>query len=217
MTNRILSRAVVLFLLAVLTVTTANVAAVEGARGQSKAQAARTSEGAQKGATYDEAGRVIKTTVATSESERVTVSIKYDGRNRIHSVALDDGTQVGLLYDASGLWQGCSFADGGKMLFERDAAGKISGLRRVAGKARQQSRDTRGGALQRVVLGAPWVLDNCGEATVAAAAATASAVAVCALGALENCVAATAAAAVAVVKAYNACKNGSAALEESAA
>lgn len=221
MTNRILSRAALLFLLAALTAPTANVAALNGgqapARGQAKSQAKRMTEGAQKGATYDEAGRAVKTTVPTSESERVTVNLKYDERNRVQSVVLDDGTQVGLVYDAAGLWQGFSFADGGKMLFERDASGKINGLRRVARAARQQSRDARSGALQRVGLGAPRVLDNCAAATVAAVTAATNAVAICALGTVESCAAAVISAAAAALRAYNACRNTSAAAEESVA
>jgi YD repeat-containing protein len=173
-------------------------------------------EGTQKGTNYDEAGRVVRTTVSTSETEKVTVNLKYDKRNRLQAVALDDGTQIGLVYDAKGLWQGFSFADGGKMLFERDASGKINGFRRVAGAARQQSRHARGDALRRVGFGSPWVVDDCAEATVAAVTAAASAVAICALGTIESCAAATVSAAVAAVKAYNACKDSSAA-EESAA
>jgi hypothetical protein len=218
MSNRTLTRAALLLVLLALTVPTANVAALNGRRAsaQESAQAERKHEGAQKGTTYDEAGRVVKMTVPTSEKDKVTVRLQYDGQNKIESVVLDDGTQIGMLYDASGLWQGCSFADGGKMLFKRDASGKINGLRRVAGKARQQSRDARGETLQRVGLGAPLVVDDCAEATLAAVGATASAVAICALGPSLECVAARAAAAVAVKKAYDACKNSTIAAEESA-
>ena len=92
------------------------------------------------------------------------------------------------------------------MLFVRDASGKITGLTRIAKDGRQQFRDARTGALRRVGFGSPMVADDCAEATIAAAAALASAVAVCALGLIEACIAATAPAAVAAKKAYDACK-----------
>lgn len=206
MSSRTQTRATLLLLLLALTAPTLTV----GARDGGAPWAQRMIEGAQKGAIYDKAGRVVKTTVPTPDSEKVTVSLRYDGQNRVQSVVLDDGTQIGLLYDAAGLWQGFSFADGGKMLFERDASGQINGLRRVVKATRQQSRVARGDTLRRVGLGAPRVVDACAEATVAAVTAAASAVAICALGAIENCVTATATAAVAAMRAYRACRDTSA-------
>lgn len=220
MTNRILSRAALLLLLAALTAPTANVAALNGgrtpARGQAKSQTKRMTEGAQKGATYDEAGRAVKTVVPTSESERVAVSLKYDERSRVQSVALEDGTQVGLLYDASGLWQGFSFKDGGKMLFQRDASGKIVGARRVSGSARQQVPGAGRAGVRRVVFGAS-VGNGCATACAAMVATAATAVANCLDGPSLQCATAVAAAAVAAARAYEACRDTSVATDESAA
>lgn len=165
---------------------------------------------AQKAATYDEAGRAVRTTVPTSENEKITVSLKYGEQDRIQAVVLDDGTQVGLVYDDSGKWKGFSFPDGGKMLFKHNASGAIIGLKRVAKPASQRAPGVR-----RVGFGAPWV-DECATAVAAAVAAAASATATCLEGPSVQCAAAVAAAAVAGAKAYNACKDRDAAEEESA-
>ncbi len=80
MARRNLSRAALLCLLLVLTSPTLNVAAVDGspqsAKEQGKAQAERMIKEAQKAATYDEAGRAVRTTVPTSGYEKITVSLK---------------------------------------------------------------------------------------------------------------------------------------------
>jgi hypothetical protein len=220
MSRRILSCAVLLCLLTALTTPTANVAALSGgpqsAQGQAKTQAERAAKGEQKGTTLDETGRVIKTTVPTSENEKVTVSLRYDERSRIRAVVLDDGTQIGLVYDGSGLWQGFSFQDGGKLLFKRDASGKIIGAVRVAKSASQQTPGAKRAGVRRVRFGAVLV-DGCREAVAAATAAAVSAVAACLEGASTQCIAASAAAAVAAYRAYTACRDEDAMAEESAA
>ena len=220
MSNRMPSRAALLFLITALTASTVNVAAVEGgwpaARERSKAQAARMNEGAQKGAIYDEAGRAVKTTVTTSEKEKVTVTLKYDGRNRIRSVILDDGMQIELVYDTAGMWQGFSFQDGGKLLFKRNASGEIVGATRVAKSVSQHAPGARRVGVRRVGFVAPRV-DECASATATAVAAAASAVATCMSGLSVQCATSMAVAAIAAVKAYDACKDTGPAAEESAA
>jgi YD repeat-containing protein len=208
-----------LFLLAALTAETFNVSAVNGgtppAQARAKAQAERMIEGAQKGVTYDEAGRAVKTTVPISETEKVSVSLKYDKRNRIQTVTLDDGTQIGLVYDNSGQWQGYSFPDGGKMLFKRNAAGEIIGFTRVAKSARQRGSGAGRIGVRRVGFGAP-IADGCASATAAAVAAALVAVVNCVEGPSIQCATSAAAAVVAAVRAYEACKDTSAAVESAA-
>lgn len=216
MSNRILTRVALLFLLAALTAQTVNVAALDGDRPSAQAQAARMIEGAQKGAIYDAAGRTVKTTVPTSEREKVTVSLNYDERNRVQSVVLDDGTRIGLVYDASGLWQGFSFSDGGKLLFKRNSSGEIIGATRVGKAAGRQASGTRRVGVRRIGFGAPEE-DGCTTATAAAVAAAVVAVANCLDGPSVQCASAVAAAAVAAARAYDACKDKGAAAEESAA
>ena len=119
MSKRALSRAVLLSLLFTLATSPAHVvASLNGeptsSREQAKARAGRMIDGAQKSATYDHNGRAVKTTVPISDGEKVAVSLKYDGRNRLQYVVCDDGTRIGLVYDDSGQWQGFSFPDGGK-------------------------------------------------------------------------------------------------------
>jgi YD repeat-containing protein len=220
MSNRTLSRAALLFLLTALTLPGVKVAALKGrphsARDRGQAQAGRTNEGAQKGAIYDGAGRAVKTTVPTSETEKVTVSLKYDKRNRIQAVALDNGTRVGLVYDASGQWQGFSFADGGKMLFERNAAGEIVGFARVTRSANEKLPSAGRPGVRRVGFGAP-TLDGCASATASAVAAAVVAAGACLEGPSIQCATAVASAAVAAARAYEACKDRISAAVESEA
>lgn len=175
----------------------------------------RTIEETQKGATYDEAGRVVKTTVPTSEKDKVTVSLKYDEQSRVQYVVLDDATQIGLIYDAAGVWQGYTFPDGGKMLFKRNNSGTIVGLRRVAGSARQKVPGAGTGGVSRVGYGVALV-DGCGTAVAAAVAAAATATAVCLNGPSIQCATAVASAAVAAAKAYQACRDNAASVESAA-
>jgi YD repeat-containing protein len=220
MSNRILSRAALLFLLVALAAQTTSVAALNGgqspAQEQTKAQAERMIEGARKGATYDEAGRAVKTTVPTSENEKVNVSLNYDERNRVQSVVLGDGTHIDLVYNASGVWQGFSFPDGGKMLFKRNASGEIIGFTRVTKSARQQTHGANRMGVRRAGFGA-LTEDGCTTATASAVAAGVTAIAACLEGPSIPCATAVAAAAVAVAKAYEACKDKTVAFEESAA
>lgn len=213
MFKRTLPLAALSLLLVSLMTPTANVVAFKGgtppAQERAKAQAERMIEGAQQGVTLDEVGRVAKTTVQTSESERVTVGFKYDERNRIQSLVLDDGTQVGMVYDAAGVWQGFSFPDGGKMLFKRNSAGEIVGVRRIAKPTGQTERGVNKAGVRRVGF-SPLTVDGCASAVATAVAASAAAVATCLPGPSLQCAAAVASAAVAAAKAYDACrdKNG---------
>jgi YD repeat-containing protein len=220
MSRRTPSGVTMLFLLVLLTAETFNVSAVNGgtppAQAQAKAQAERMIEGAQKGVTYDEAGRAVRTTVPTSGTEKVTVSLKYDKRNRIQAAVLDDGTQIGLIYDDSGQWQGYSFPDGGKMLFKRNAAGEIIGFTRVTRSARQRVSGSGRIGVRRVGFGAP-LDDACASATASAVAAAVVAIANCVEGPSIPCATSAAAAVVAAVRAYEACKDKTSAAEESAA
>lgn len=139
----------------------------------------------------------------------MTVSLKYDDWNRVRVVVFADDTQVGLVYDHSGLWQGFSFADGGKMLFKRNAAGEIIGLRRVAKSVGRQAPDARRVAGRRVGFGAPLAVDDCAAAVTSATAAALVAAATCSEGPSVQCAAALANAAVAAKKAYDACRDAS--------
>jgi YD repeat-containing protein len=219
MFKRTLPLAALTLLLVSLMTPTVKVVAFKGgtppAQERAKAQAERMIEGARQGITYDEAGRVAKTTVQTSESEKVTVGFKYDERNRIQSVVLDDSTQIGMVYDAAGLWQGFSFPDGGKMLFKRNAAGEIVGVRRIAKPTGQKGDGANKAGVRRVGFSS-LPLNNCASALASAVAASAAAVATCLQGPSIQCAAAVANAAIASAKAYDACRDKTPEEEESA-
>jgi YD repeat-containing protein len=211
MSNRKLTRAALLFILIVMTAPRVHVAAFDEGRHAARGQQAR----GQAGRTNDGAGRSVKTTVSTPEGEKVTVSVTYDGRDRAQSVVRDDGTRIDLVYDAAGLWQGFSFADGGKMLFKRSASGEIVGFTRVAKSAGQQGPGVNRVNYRRVGSGAPRE-DGCASATAAAVAAAANAVAACLSGPSIQCATAMAAAGVAAARAYEACKDSSMLMESAA-
>jgi YD repeat-containing protein len=205
----------VLALLVALATSPANVASSLNGEStsspeESKARVERMLEGAQKSVTYDHSGRVVTTNVPISDGEKVAVSLKYDGRNRLQYVVCDDGTRIGLVYDDSGQWQGFSFPDGGKMLFTRNREGVIIGLKRIGKPASHQVPSAKGVGIRRVSFGAPLVVDDCRNAVAAAAAAAASAAAICAAGPSVPCAAAVAGAAIAAKIAYDACTGGDA-------
>lgn len=52
---------------------------------------------AQRSATYDHAGRAVKTTIPVSDNENVNVRLRYDERNRLRHVLCDGGTRIGLV------------------------------------------------------------------------------------------------------------------------
>jgi YD repeat-containing protein len=213
MFKRALSRAALLALLIAPASSPANVTASLGSeppssQEQAKARVERMIEGAQKNATYDHNGRAVTTTVPTSDGDKVTVSLKYDERNRLQYVLCNDGTRIGFVYDDSGRWQGYSFPDGGKMLFERDGSGAIVRLRRVAKSAGQRVVGAPRVVVRRVAFGAPLFLDGCKDAVAAAAAAAAVAAATCLAGPSVECATLLAAAAVAAKIAYDACAGG---------
>jgi YD repeat-containing protein len=152
----------------------------------------------------DEAGRITKATVSSPSGKKIDYGIRYDAQNRVKAVVRQDGTQIGLVYDKAGQWQGFSFPDGGRMTFVRDAGGNITGFKR---EAKSVSRKTEGGA--RFINTAAIVQDDaCRAAVRAAGLAAAAAAAACAEGAVLSCIAGVALAAELAYLAYKICTNG---------
>lgn len=184
---------------------------------QTETEVGRTTREAAKGTTYDQTGRVTSTTVTASDSKKVSVSFKYGELNRIQYAVLENGTRIRFVYDQAGQWQGFAFPDGGAMMFERDQAGNVVGLKRTAKPAGRKTSQHKKVIAHKAVYGSPAAMaDACRDAVAAAAAAAATAAATCAtLGPSVQCAAAAAAAVISATHAYNVCTE-SVAVEESA-
>lgn len=180
---------------------------------QAKAGMERTVEDASKAATYDDAGRVAKTTITTSKSEKVEYGFKYDGQNRLQSLTRGDGTKIGVEYDKAGQLQSFTFPDGGRVTFIRDGDGNIIKVRREF-----KSAGLRGNGEARFITAALALQDPeaCRAAVRAAGYAAAAAAAICSGGPSVECALAVAGAAEVAYIAYRTCRGVDQAAEESA-
>jgi YD repeat-containing protein len=184
------------------------------AQEQAKTHMERIVADASKAVTYDDAGRVTKTTITTSKNEKVDYGFKYDSQNRLQSLTRADGAQIGVEYDKAGQLQGFSFPDG-RLTFIRDGAGQIIRIRRELKKT--TSRHNSGGVQFVSASLALQDPEACRAAVRAAGYAAAAAAAICSAGPSVECALAVAGAAEMAYIAYRTCRSTDAMAEESAA
>ncbi|MDQ3744313.1 MAG: YD repeat-containing protein [Acidobacteriota bacterium] len=184
---------------------------------QARARVEHTLQEAGKSATYDQAGRVKKLTLAVSDNKNVSFSFVYDERGRVQYIVQEDGTRMQLKYDSAGQWQGVIFPDGGSMTLERDRAGNVIGLHteKPAGHKTSQlnGAGTHGARLRKASAA---LFDDCKAAVDRATDAAIGAAIACLPGPSAVCAAAVAWAAYTGYLAYKACGGGDAMLEEEA-
>lgn len=168
---------------------------------------------ARKNATYDEAGRISKTTIDLPSLGKFDVEYKYDQQNRLQSIVDGKGRRTSYEYGKAGELRTITLPDGTRM-YELDKDGKgvffKDGISFGRGNVPQKLPIGISGL--DLVRAAMMDGGDCPTAVATAAAAVAAAAITCMGGDASGCMAALITASVAVVAAQKACggRSGSA-------
>lgn len=170
---------------------------------------ARVIQTAQQSAEYDSNGRVIKITIAFSDNENITVSLKYDEQNRIRYILQEDGSEIGIEYNKSGEWNDIQFPDGAKFSLVRDNKGSVVGFKRNKTSKQSFTKIVNRASISSIHTRTSFSLfDDCEAATNRATDAVIAAGLICLGGPGITCTAAIAYAAALTYLAYKACGGG---------